>query len=1111
MRSLSSGVVLTVAAGFAALSCDTGQGPPPTAASVVVTPAVVSLPALADTVRLTARATDARGKTLPNPALTWSSSAPGVASVNQTGLVTAVSNGAAIITATSDGASGMAGATVAQKASTVTVAPATASLEALGKTVQLSADAKDANGYPVPGVTYSWTSSHPGVATVDASGLVSAVGSGTTTITATADGKGGGAVVSVAQATTSVTLAPVTTTLTALGATAQLTATAKDATGHSIADKTFIWSSSAGTIATVSNSGLVTAVANGTATISAGSDGVVATADVTVAQQLASVSVTPATTTLDALGATAQLVAAAQDANGHAIAGKTLAWASSAGSVASVDNSGLVTAVANGTASITATTQGMSGSSAVTVAQKAATIELSPIGKTLTGVGATQPFTLVARDAGGSLIPAPDVHANWTSLNPNVATMHPVTGLASAVGSGQVVVRVNVDGVVGYATLTVMVPGLAPVNLWARLESGITNRIEGLWGTSATDVYAAAHGSNVLHYDGTQWRHVFGGIPHGGGVWGSSAQDVYAVGDGRVAHYDGTFWSMVLSGTSHSLASVWGSSPRDIFSVCWDGTVVHFDGKSWASMGSPAPGIRLYGVWGASAKDVYAVGDGRAFHYDGTSWSEVSSGLTRSIESVWGVSKDDIYAAFGRDVFHYNGTAWTRIAYDVPMHLDGIWGSSGTDIYFAGADTLGRAAVLHYDGNQTWSLTRSPLPHALVWIWGAPTGEVFAAGDGGIILRGYRNGTMGLSPSTVTFSGSNNRVQLTALPGAGGSLLTGVPVNWSSSDPSVATVDEEGWVTGVASGTATIFAIAFGGAGATANVTVDLSQHPPVAVIDSPSQDTLITLGEGVDFRGTGSDVDGTIAGHTWDFGDGGGSSVEDPGAHTYAATGIYRVTYRVTDNDGMSSPQAVVMVTVVANQIPTATITSPANQATFAPGATITFTGSGTDHEDGVLAGAALVWHSSLDGQIGTGSSFTRSDLSLGTHRITLIATDSQGTGGTAEVTISVSTISPIEPGEWHGSTTGMALDFTVSPDAQYVTQLKYTFSGLKCGGAELVSGSVIVSRTPGYEITNRQFVIAPTGDQVPDITGSFGDNGTTVSGTWTWLTCSGTWTGSR
>jgi hypothetical protein len=40
---------------------------------------------------------------------------------------------------------------------------------------------------------------------------------------------------------------------------------------------------------------------------------------------------------------------------------------------------------------------------------------------------------------------------------------------------------------------------------------------------------------------------------------------------------------------------------------------------------------------------------------------------------------------------------------------------------------------------------------------------------------------------------------------------------------------------------------------------------------------------------------------------------------------------------------------------------------------------------------------------------------------------------------------------------------------------------------------------------------VIAPTGDQVPDITGTFGDNGTTVSGTWTWLTCSGTWTGSR
>jgi PKD repeat protein len=363
----------------------------------------------------------------------------------------------------------------------------------------------------------------------------------------------------------------------------------------------------------------------------------------------------------------------------------------------------------------------------------------------------------------------------------------------------------------------------------------------------------------------------------------------------------------------------------------------------------------------------------------------------------------------------------------------------------------------------------------------------------------------------VTISGSNNRVRLTALPGAGGgSQLTGVPVTWSSSNTAVATVDDDGWVTGVVSGTATIHAVAFGGAGATASITVDLSKHPPVATIDSPSQDTTITVGEPVQFRGTATDADGAIASHSWDFGDGTGASVEDPPAHSYAATGSYQVTYRVTDNEGMSSPPDAVTVNVVGNQAPAVTITAPANQASYAPGATITFTGSATDHEDGALTGASLVWTSSRDGQIGTGTSFTRNNLSLGTHTITLTATDSNGANGSATVVIHVSVVSPIMPGEWHGSTTGMALDFPVNPNADYVTQMKYTFSGLKCGGAELVSGSVTRSTTPGWAITNRQFVIPATTD-VPGISGTFGDNGTTVTGTWTWRTCSGTWTGEH
>ena len=87
-------------------------------------------------------------------------------------------------------------------------------------------------------------------------------------------------------------------------------------------------------------------------------------------------------------------------------------------------------------------------------------------------------------------------------------------------------------------------------------------------------------------------------------------------------------------------------------------------------------------------------------------------------------------------------------------------------------------------------------------------------------------------------------------------------------------------------------------------------------------------------------------------------------------------------------------------NQPPTVTITSPADGTTFTQGDQITFRGSATDPENGALC---LVWTSSIDGQIGTGESFTKSDLLVGTHTITLTATDSQGAKGTASVTITV------------------------------------------------------------------------------------------------------------
>ncbi|MFQ5628082.1 MAG: YCF48-related protein [bacterium] len=89
------------------------------------------------------------------------------------------------------------------------------------------------------------------------------------------------------------------------------------------------------------------------------------------------------------------------------------------------------------------------------------------------------------------------------------------------------------------------------------------------------------------------------------------------------------------------------------------------------------------------------------------------------------------------------------------------------------------------------------------------------------------------------------------------------------------------------------------------------------------------------------------------------------------------------------------------ANNPPIVTITNPPNNSSFTQGETINFTGTATDTEEGPLPGSSMFWTSSRDGQIGTGTSISVSNLSIGTHTITLSAKDSQGAEGNDQITI--------------------------------------------------------------------------------------------------------------
>ena len=120
-------------------------------------------------------------------------------------------------------------------------------------------------------------------------------------------------------------------------------------------------------------------------------------------------------------------------------------------------------------------------------------------------------------------------------------------------------------------------------------------------------------------------------------------------------------WSNPLPQGNH-LYGVWGNSSSDFFAVGGAGSVVHYNGTKWSIMNS-GTNINLCAVWGTSSQNVYAVGDqGKVLHYDGAKWNLFYqySETDTILRSIWGTSATDIFVGgAGGDILHYDGSEWT--------------------------------------------------------------------------------------------------------------------------------------------------------------------------------------------------------------------------------------------------------------------------------------------------------------------------------------------------------------------------------------------------------------------------------------------------------------------
>jgi uncharacterized protein YjdB len=238
------------------------------------------------------------------------------------------------------------------------------------------------------------------------------------------------------------------------------------ADGTLLTGRAVSWSSSNAAVATVDGSGTVTGVADGTATITATSEGQAGTATVnvkTALQPVAKVTVSPASVSLKT-GDLQQFTATMTAADGSPLTGRPVTWSSSDVNVLLIDAQGRAAALAPGSATVTATSEGVKGTASVTVTTPppppvpVATVTVTPTGVRLVP-GATQQFTATARAADGTVLTGRTV--TWSTGSSAIISVNG-QGLATGVSQGTSHVKATIDGVSGQVTVTVDPPPQPP-------------------------------------------------------------------------------------------------------------------------------------------------------------------------------------------------------------------------------------------------------------------------------------------------------------------------------------------------------------------------------------------------------------------------------------------------------------------------------------------------------------------------------------------------------------------------------------------------------------------------------------------------------------------------
>ena len=415
------------------------------------------------------------GSTLPS--VSWRSDNEKYVKVDAaTGRITGVKKGVATVYAKIEGGQEVAcKVTVLKAPSKLAVTPKKLTLGADGMTAQLS--------FAVPkgcaSNTFTWSSSNPKVATVDANGRITTVGAGKANIMVKAfNGKGGKCKLTVLGSPTAIAF-PTPTLSIAVGQKTALdpsvTFSSKKAAAASIVYAISANSSDAGCVTLNTATGEITGVRKGSAVITATTyNGKTATLPVTVAAAPTDISLSDNAVTLGVKDVYSGLLANLSAPAGETECASTLAWTTSNKKVARVDANGVVTGLKKGTCVITATTvNGLKDSCKVTVRKAPKKLALSPATATLQ-VGETGQYKVVfPKNTGGTV--------RFATSDASVATIDD-DGVVTAVAQGSVTISVvSFNGKKASARLDVSATNVGlPTNEYSSITSSTSQYREGM-------------------------------------------------------------------------------------------------------------------------------------------------------------------------------------------------------------------------------------------------------------------------------------------------------------------------------------------------------------------------------------------------------------------------------------------------------------------------------------------------------------------------------------------------------------------------------------------------------------------------------------------------------